>query len=135
MYIPKIFKQKHLLLGILLDNEYVKNDQRTIKAENVGKCLFPWNNAATSYYEKKYLIAGRKYFNDSIYDVVKWLLPIAIITVSLFTTFTNIQLSKDKLNMQQQIDKIKQELSNQKVLERIAPQTKIYHDSPFSRMQ
>ena len=36
MYIPKRFKQKHLLLGILLDNEFVRNNQRTIMAESIS---------------------------------------------------------------------------------------------------
>ena len=170
MYIPKRFKQKHLLLGILLDNEFVRNNQRTIMAESIsitikdlalrlnvtdeefqyitpeliraeeikcddfgeGICVFPWNNAATSYYEMKYHIAGRKYFNDSVYDVVKWLLPIAIIVVSIFTTCTNIQLSKDRLYMQRQIDKIKQEMGIQKKLKPILPQAKKHPDSSFS---
>ncbi len=167
MYIPKSYRLKHELLGLLLDSELIRNNQRTVKAEEIavtikdlaiklkvsneqfkyvtpeliraeeikcddfgkGICLFPWNNASTSYYERKYLILGKKYFNDTIYDVVKWVLPIAIIIVSIFTTCTNIQLNKDRSSTQQQIKQVKQELDSLKELNHSVPQTKIYLDS------
>lgn len=68
-----------------------------------GECLFAWEHSGTAYYEKKYLRQGKKRVNDEISDVTKWVLPIVAIITSIITTFVNLSLSKDKLNMQQEI--------------------------------
>lgn len=79
-----------------------------IKTQNFGYGLtiFAWNESRTAYDDKKYIELGRKKFNDDIYDVVKWFLPITLAIITIFTTCTTIRLNKDKQMLQQRIDKI-----------------------------
>ena len=102
-----------------------------IQVNDFGKgiCVYPWNDAQTAYDERKYIEIGRKKFNDDIYDVVKWVLPIALIIVAIFTTCTNIQLNKDKSNMQPQIEQINRQITTLEQSVDSLHRTKIGHDS------
>lgn len=94
-----------------------------------GECLYTWEHSATALYEKTYLRNGRKRINDSLYDVVKWVLPIALIVVAIATTYINVQLNKDRLKIQPQIDSLKQELNTLKYQESKESRNAKYHDS------
>lgn len=116
----------HIITASLFDNDEV-GLYSTLGVE--GIYLKPKGISAFS--DKKHLKEPIKLRNDSIYDVVKWMLPIALIIVSITTTLINIQLNRDREKTQQQIKQITLELNNLRHLKTPLPDIKVYLDSTY----
>ena len=102
-----------------------------IKVDDFGNgiCVYAWTDSQTAYDENKYIEIGKKKFNDEIYDIVKWALPLALISVSIFTTCINIQLNKDKQDTQTQIEQINKQLDTLRELKKSEYQILVSSDS------
>lgn len=108
----------------------IENDGFIKKEKINGDFVFySVDGISDAYWSKKYLIQGRKKLHDSIYDLTKWLLPIIVIMVSLYTIVASAlfhlesdNLKQDILHLQQQADSMKQKVQTlgeeQKVLKK-----------------
>lgn len=82
--------------------------------------LFSWKMGFVSLSEKKYLKQGHKQTMDSIYDVTKWVVPLSLAFVTIYTT---IKVQNDNNRNKQMIDKLQSELN----------EFKKYSDTTFTK--
>lgn len=91
---PQLIFDKYIIFGLV----------------NGKECLYSGDNIAYAHDSEKYLVEGRKKINDNIYDVVKWIVPICLLTITLHTSIKNYQISQEikqiKDSMQQQENRI-----------------------------
>lgn len=76
-----------------------------------GEALVLSDNSYPAYADKKYLKEGRKRVNDNIYDIVKWLMPLTLCSIAVYSliyTITETKRNKQRIEqMQKAIDILK----------------------------
>jgi hypothetical protein len=108
-----MYDRKEIIITTKDNAEYIQIAQKGMTALN----------------EKSYISDGIKKVNDSIYDTAKWMLPILLVFISLYTMVKNRQLTEDIQRTKQEIQQIQKGLDTLSKSKNIAPQTKIYPDS------
>jgi hypothetical protein len=60
--------------------------------------------------EKRWMVAGRKKLYDGIYDLIKWIAPVCLLIITIFTTVRNVKLLNDNSNNKEEIEKLRIQL-------------------------
>jgi len=80
----------------------------------------------TSVNEKSYLKEGRKKVMDSLYDVIKWTVPLTLAFIAIYST---VNSSLQSIKNKESIDKLQAELNLIKSQVRNERQPRIFSDS------
>lgn len=110
----------------------VRADEIEVRDFGNGVAVFAWNDSQTAYDEKKYLEIGRKKFNDDIYDVVKWLMPLALMFITIYTIVKNQGIAEDSKENTKRIEQIDKRLTTLEQSDSTEHRTKKGHDSVSS---